>query len=163
MSAMEGARSDTVKVQLAWHGRSFYGSTVVEATTIDIAVATTLLLLFEIPDAGIVDRAIALSDAPWAPEEQRSLERVTITAPVRRRGSWAELTWTTGNGTGMVRGQHPDWHIGLRIALAHRMIRPSTQLVGVLDRIRDGANHRVPFQLFGVAAELIVTYPPRRR
>jgi hypothetical protein len=159
---MEGSRSHTFTIELIWYGRRFNGTTVVEAATVEAAVEATRQLLREIPDAGIVDHALALSSAPWAPGARRSVETVTITAPARRRGSSAELAWTGRNGTGTLRTLHDDWPVGLRTALADRMTDPHRGLDEVLDRIRRGAHQSIEFQLFGAVARTRVISVMRR-
>jgi hypothetical protein len=42
------------------------------------------------------------------------------------------------------------------------MDHPGPQLVAVLDQIGDGADHSVAFQLFGVAAQIVLTIPGRK-
>jgi hypothetical protein len=97
---MEGSRSHPVKVQLVWHDRAFRGSTVVEAATVKAAIEATVQLLLEMPDPSIVDRAVTLNRIPWAPEDERTVGTVTITAPTRRKDSWATLTWAEATAPG---------------------------------------------------------------
>jgi hypothetical protein len=154
---MEGARSDSVKIEMVWKGTSFNGSTVATAATIRAAVEVTLQLLLEIPAARDIERVVTQPGSPWAPEEQRTVGTLTITAPARRKDAWATLTWGGRHGTGTLRTRHEDWRIGLRDVLAHLMRGSLRQLDEALCLIESGARRRIGFQLFGTSAEIRVS------
>jgi hypothetical protein len=119
-----------VIIDLLWRDAvddcTFYGSIVVEANLnqrkpIANACATADRLLLKLPDAGVVDRAVALSPRPWAPGELRTVGPVTIAAPTGREGSKAMLTWTGSDGAvGNLWATREDWLTTLRTALQDR-------------------------------------------